>query len=231
MTTASTVLVLEHDESIRELLEVVLSDDGHHVHACETPDELVAAADLAPGSLALVDFWGSSHGYLVDDERRQVARVARAVPTILVTGRVWANERVAEQLGCRAFVPMPFDVAYLSEVVWSWVTRLRADGADTRDHGRAPLPWSAGALDGHGRARQALGRARGITQREEEVAVLIAAGLTNAEIGRRLVVTPGTVANHVEHIRRKLRLRSRTQVAVWAVERGLYRSRRDHRLG
>lgn len=126
MTTASTVLVLEHDESIRELLGVVLSDDGHHVRACHTPDDLVAAADLAPGSLALVDFWGGSHDYLADDERWQVARVARAVPTILITGRVWANERVAEQLGCRAFVPMPFDLAYLSEVVSSWAARLRA---------------------------------------------------------------------------------------------------------
>ena len=32
------------------------------------------------------------------------------------------------------------------------------------------------------------------------------------------------MANHVEHILRKLGLRSRTQVAVWAVEHGLYRS-------
>ncbi len=62
-----------------------------------------------------------------------------------------------------------------------------------------------------------------ISRREREVAVLIAAGLTNAEIARRLVLVEGTVANHVEHILRKLQLRGRTQVAVWAVEHGLYR--------
>jgi DNA-binding NarL/FixJ family response regulator len=38
------------------------------------------------------------------------------------------------------------------------------------------------------------------------------------------VVTPGTVANHVEAILWRLDLRSRTQVGVWAVERGLFRS-------
>jgi two-component system, OmpR family, sensor kinase len=63
-----------------------------------------------------------------------------------------------------------------------------------------------------------------ITRREREVASLIAEGLTNAEIAERLVLAEGTVANHLEHILRKLGLRSRTQLAVWAVERGLYRS-------
>ena len=37
----------------------------------------------------------------------------------------------------------------------------------------------------------------------------------------------GTVANHVEHILRKLKLRGRTQIATWAVEHGLYRSDQD----
>ena len=66
-----------------------------------------------------------------------------------------------------------------------------------------------------------------ISRRERGVAVLIAAGLSNAEIARRLTLVEGTVANHVEHILRKLSLRSRTQVAVWAVEHGLYRSGQD----
>ena len=71
--------------------------------------------------------------------------------------------------------------------------------------------------------REAADELARITRREREVAVLIAEGLSNAEIARRLVLVEGTVANHVEHILRKLKLRSRTQVAVWAVEHGLYR--------
>ena len=63
-----------------------------------------------------------------------------------------------------------------------------------------------------------------LSPRQREVVALIAEGLSNAEIARRLTVVEGTVANHVEHILRKLTLRSRTQVAVWAVEHGLYRS-------
>jgi DNA-binding NarL/FixJ family response regulator len=75
--------------------------------------------------------------------------------------------------------------------------------------------------------RQAAEELARLTRREQEVAILIAEGLTNAEIAERLVLVPGTVANHVEHILDKLGLRSRTQIAVWAVEHGLYRSDPD----
>jgi DNA-binding CsgD family transcriptional regulator len=63
-----------------------------------------------------------------------------------------------------------------------------------------------------------------LTRRQQEVAGCIAEGLTNEQIAHRLVLTPGTVANHIEAILRRLDVRSRTQVGVWAVERGLFRS-------
>ena len=62
-----------------------------------------------------------------------------------------------------------------------------------------------------------------LTPREREVVTLIAEGLSNAQIARRLVLTPGTVANHVEHILRRLSVRSRTEVAALVAEVGLHR--------
>lgn len=61
-----------------------------------------------------------------------------------------------------------------------------------------------------------------LTTREWEVAALVAEGLTNDEIAARLVLTPGTVSNHLGHIMRRLGARNRVQVAVWVVrqERG-----------
>jgi DNA-binding NarL/FixJ family response regulator len=52
-----------------------------------------------------------------------------------------------------------------------------------------------------------------ITPREQEVAELIAHGLSNQQIAERLVLTPGTVANHVGSILSKLGARSRVEVA------------------
>jgi predicted ATPase/class 3 adenylate cyclase/DNA-binding CsgD family transcriptional regulator len=65
------------------------------------------------------------------------------------------------------------------------------------------------------------GAASVLSRREQEVAVLIARGLTNRQIAEALVITEGTAANHVNHILSKLGHSSRAQVAVWAVEVGL----------
>jgi non-specific serine/threonine protein kinase len=58
-----------------------------------------------------------------------------------------------------------------------------------------------------------------LTGRETQVATLIADGLTNPEIAKRLRMAARTADAHVEHIRNKLGLRSRAQIAVWAHER------------
>ena len=49
----------------------------------------------------------------------------------------------------------------------------------------------------------------------------IARGLTSREIAERLVISERTADAHVEHIRTKLGLHSRLQIAAWAVEQGL----------
>ena len=53
-----------------------------------------------------------------------------------------------------------------------------------------------------------------LTPREQEVAELVAQGLSNEQIAQRLVLTCGTVANHVAHILAKTGARSRVQLAV-----------------
>jgi pimeloyl-ACP methyl ester carboxylesterase len=55
-----------------------------------------------------------------------------------------------------------------------------------------------------------------LTAREFQVADLIADGLSNPEIARALGVSVRTVDSHVEHVRTKLGVRARTQIAVWA---------------
>lgn len=57
----------------------------------------------------------------------------------------------------------------------------------------------------------------GLTAREDQILKLIAQGLSNKMIARKLDITEGTVKVHVKHLLKKLNLRSRVEVAVWAV--------------
>ncbi len=62
-----------------------------------------------------------------------------------------------------------------------------------------------------------------LTPRELDILKLLADGLSNKMIGRRLDISDGTVKVHVKHLLKKLNLRSRVEAAVWAVEEGLHR--------
>jgi non-specific serine/threonine protein kinase len=111
----------------------------------------------------------------------------------------------------------------------------------------APTPaileeaWAAGrALPLHAAARVALAEADEahgpsadvtlpagavptlLTAREQEVAILIARGKTSKEIADALVITERTADTHAAHIRDKLGLRSRAEIAAWAVRQGLH---------
>lgn len=59
-----------------------------------------------------------------------------------------------------------------------------------------------------------------LTRRERQVAELVTQGLTNREISERLRMSERTVESHLGHIRTKLDLRSRAQVAAWAAKHG-----------
>ena len=63
-----------------------------------------------------------------------------------------------------------------------------------------------------------------LTERELEVLRLIAQGLSNAAIARRLVISERTVKSHVSNILSKLHLADRTQAAVYAWQQGLMRA-------
>jgi non-specific serine/threonine protein kinase len=61
-----------------------------------------------------------------------------------------------------------------------------------------------------------------LTQREREIAVLVARGLSNREIAARVGVAKRTVETHVQNIFNKLNLNSRAGVAAWVVAQGLH---------
>lgn len=70
-------------------------------------------------------------------------------------------------------------------------------------------------------ATPASARLSELTEREREVVALVGEGLTNAEIGLRLFVSPATAKTHVSRAMVKLQVRDRAQLVVLAYESGL----------
>ena len=107
--------------------------------------------------------------------------------------------------------------------------RPALDGAAAARQLRAEV--SAGRLDGA--ATDAVLRAAGhraptrrswpagLTAREVEVLGMLARGRTNRQIAQRLVVSPKTVSNHVEHVYAKIGVSSRAAATLYATQQGL----------
>jgi non-specific serine/threonine protein kinase len=132
-----------------------------------------------------------------------------------------ATDRQRQALGA---VPWPSERRYLTD----WLTRAR------EKLGR--IAFERAWEDGHASTLdQAIGLATAftahqdtvptatmdLTPREQEIAILLARGLTNKQVAAELIVSPATVRSHVEHILTKLNLSTRAQIAVWAAQHDL----------
>jgi DNA-binding CsgD family transcriptional regulator/tetratricopeptide (TPR) repeat protein len=88
----------------------------------------------------------------------------------------------------------------------------------------APPQARRPATGGPRRRPTTSGEAAQLTPREREVAAFIARGRTSRQIAAALIITERTATSHVQHIRTKLGVRSRAQIAVWVAENGLLAS-------
>jgi len=142
-----------------------------------------------------------------DDERALrlaavVERLSREFSFIAWSTRVNqlndSTERIRKKLGPRR-----------SDQIWADALAMTTPEA---------LDYAAGRT---GQAVDAEADAGPLSRREREVAAMVAAGMTNKEIAQRLFIAERTAEGHVERIRNKLGVRSRTEVATWAVAHGL----------
>jgi DNA-binding NarL/FixJ family response regulator len=90
--------------------------------------------------------------------------------------------------------------------------------------GDAPLdPKAARALLS---ARETAAPAEALSDREREVLLMVAEGLPNRQIARRLGISEKTVKAHLTSVFRQIGVTDRTQAALWAERRGLARTQR-----
>lgn len=108
-----------------------------------------------------------------------------------------------------------FDASVMERMVETYSRSNTAQQSETGEHLTSLLPKNK-ANDTPDSPSAA-----GLTNREIEILRLIAAGATNREVADSLVISEGTVKNHLSNIFGRLGLRDRTQAVMYAREHGL----------
>ena len=118
----------------------------------------------------------------------------------------------------RWLVPLLAALGEQADAAWSFGHALsQADAVALAQVGPTP-PRAAPAVARRTALEEPVGP---LTPRQAEVAALVGHGCTNKQIAEQLVITERAAAAHIEHIMDRLGFSSRTQIGVWASERGL----------
>jgi DNA-binding NarL/FixJ family response regulator len=121
----------------------------------------------------------------------------------------------ALRAGARGFLTKDADAEAIARAL-----HAAAAGQSTMD-GEVQRRLVEAAMGGGQPGRSTTEPADGLTPREVDVLRLIAAGMSNTEIARKLVVTEATVKTHVNHLFAKANLRDRAQAVAYAYKTGL----------
>jgi DNA-binding NarL/FixJ family response regulator len=208
------VLVVDDEALVRSGLRMILgSAAGIEVVAtCDGRQALEEARHHQPDVVLLDIRMPEADGLTV---LREMSRWPRP-PAVAMLTTFDADEFLAEALhaGANGFLLKDTEPEQLVEAV-----RALAGGGSVLSPAVARTVI-AGYLDGSARpASQA--RVEDMSPREREVLGLLGLGLSNAEIGKRLFLSPATVKDHVSAILAKLEVANRVQAAVVAREAGL----------
>jgi predicted ATPase/DNA-binding CsgD family transcriptional regulator/DNA-binding XRE family transcriptional regulator len=199
---------------------------------------------LAPlGQLALEQGdVGQAHTCLAESlklaqELADRASMVRALEGLAQLGAVQGAPRHALRLAGAAAALRDSIRAPLAPVERSRLERRLASARRTLGERAAQAAWAEGralplqqvvdlALAGAPADSAECSAKRGrsvLTAREEEVARLVARGLTNRQIAEHLFIAEGTAERHVGNILAKLDVHTRSRIAAWTVEQGLLR--------
>lgn len=191
---AEKVLIVDEDDEDRAQLARLLGAAGYEVIEASTGEEAIGIARKQDLSLALLGV------ALEDVSGYEVCRTIRdevesEPPVIFLSGsRTESYDRVAGLLiGAHDYLSKPYAADELLARVRALLRRNRRESQPTA----------------------------GLTARELEVLTLLAEGLTPDAIAAELFISTRTVGTHIEHVFRKLGVRTRAQAVAFAFREGL----------
>ena len=202
-TNCGSILIVDDDANYRAFVSTMLGRVGYGTREASSGEEALNSVRRERPSCVLLDvLLPGVTGYEVCRELRD--EYGEALPIIFVTGeRTEPGDRVAGLLlGADDYVVKPFDPDELLARVRRSIVRSQLDGRRRGDHVRALF---------------------GLTDRERDIVMRLADGMGQKAIAAELVISPKTVATHIQRILAKLGVHSRAEAVAVAHREGLTR--------
>jgi len=201
-TSCGSILIVDDDANYRAFVSSMLGRVGYGTREASSGEEALNSIRRERPSCVLLDvLLPGVTGYAVCRELRD--EYGEAIPIIFVTGeRTEAGDRVAGLLlGADDYVVKPFDPDELLARVRRSIVRSQLAGGRAGDQVRD----------------------FGLTDRERDIVMRLADGMGQKAIAAELVISPKTVATHIQRILAKLGVHSRAEAVAVAHREGLTR--------
>jgi DNA-binding NarL/FixJ family response regulator len=227
---AAQLLLVDDEPGLREAVQAYLEDSGFGVHAASNAAEGWELLQKYLPDLVITDIMMPQvDGYQFLKQMREDPRF-KALPVVFLTARGMTTDRIqGYQAGCDAYLSKPFDPDELVAIVGNLLER-RAATAKTEEGGETPdiadLANQIAEIRSLLTQRNAIAATPSpikldFTPREQSVLDLVAEGLMNKEIARRLETSVRNVEKYVSRLFSKTGTNSRTELVRYALEHGL----------
>lgn len=218
-----TILVVDDDLGTRLAITDFLELAGYFVVMADDGRKALDLVKQHQPHLLVTDItMPRMNGYeLVHEVRRQPA--FRLLPVIFLTERTSVEERIqGYKSGCDVYLPKPFALEELGAVIRNLLERAQLIQAEWRVRVQAtePLPDNK-PHETNGRSPVVTAVTLDLTTREREVLSLVSEGLSNAQIGQTLHLSPRTIEKYVSSLLRKTETTNRAELVRFNMDNQL----------
>ena len=227
---SARLLLVDDEPGLREAVQAYLEDSNFAVEVASNARDGWELLQQTNPDLVISDIMMPQvDGYQFLKQVREDPRY-KALPVVFLTAKGMTSDRIqGYQAGCDAYLSKPFDPDELVAIVTNLLAR-RAAAKETSENAESPdiaaltsqMARIESLLSGRSSITQSPSPIKiDLTPREQSVLDLVAQGLMNKEIARRLETSVRNVEKYVSRLFSKTGTNSRTELVRFALEHGL----------
>ncbi|MEG4501117.1 response regulator transcription factor [Microcoleus sp. F10-C6] len=227
---SARLLLVDDEPGLREAVQAYLEDSDFAVEVASNARDGWELLQQHNPDLVISDIMMPQvDGYQFLKQVREDPRY-KALPVVFLTAKGMTGDRIqGYQAGCDAYLSKPFDPDELVAIVTNLLARRAAakeTGENTESPDIAALASQMARIESLLSGRSSIAQSPSpikidLTPREQSVLDLVAQGLMNKEIARRLETSVRNVEKYVSRLFSKTGTNSRTELVRFALEHGL----------